>query len=176
MNSKSGILLSALAVAFLFSSSVLCSDFSGNSDGTDNLNWKADDKNKSAIASFRDIDVARYGDFIAPEGRGAYANRPYLEIVKLPSTLEEIGEYSFAGCPKLKTIIINNPSHLKIIGDYAFAGSGFEYFKAPSTVEYIGDYAFAYSNHLQLVDIPRGAHVSPTAFDKCCKSPKIRYY
>lgn len=172
MNSKSGILLSVLAVAFLFSSSVLCSDFSKNSD----INWKVDDKNKSAIASFRDIDVANYGDFTAPEGKNRFSNLPYLETVKLPSTFERIGDYGFAGCPKLKTLIINNPSHLKSIGKYAFAGSGFEYFKAPSTVEYIDDYAFAYSSHLQLVDIPRGAYVSPTAFDKCCKSLKIRYY
>ena len=60
--------------------------------------------------------------------------------VTLPSTLERIGEYAFAGCLNLKTLSL--PEGLQSIGEFAFIYTPLTELTIPSTVGYIGEAAF----------------------------------
>lgn len=71
------------------------------------------------------------------------------ESYKIPSTVEEIYEYAFAGANKLKKVTL--PSGLKRIEFSAFSESGLTSVTIPKSVEEIGEYAFEYSKLKKLV-------------------------
>ncbi len=64
--------------------------------------------------------------------------------VKLSDNIEEIGDYAFSNCPKLKTIKFSESGKLKTIGDYAFYWPSFWLWDLyiPEGVEEIGQHAF----------------------------------
>ncbi len=73
-------------------------------------------------------------------GEGAFAGSA-MEIVSLPSTLDSIGPYAFAGCRSLKYITL--PSSVRHIGRNAFSGcDSLESVTFPPEVQTIGDEAF----------------------------------
>ena len=100
-----------------------------------------------------------------------------LTSVVLPINLVTIGYAAFAGCDRLKSVVI--PSKVTAIEDYAFAGSGLTSIEVPSTVltmgkgvfsrcealksvaidvPIVGDYAFL--GDIQLSNVQLGAHVT----------------
>ena len=76
----------------------------------------------------------------AVEEKGFYNCFNIIEI-RLPDSVENLGNYAFAGMRDLKEI--NIPSNLKKIGNYVFSGSNeLETLEIPSSVSYIGKGAF----------------------------------
>ncbi len=105
----------------------------------------------------------------------AFNGGDYLEVIKIPAEVTEIGKNAFNGC-KFVTLF-DFPPNLEIIGDGAFAACRFLYFNIPETVKYIGDSAFAYSyvgaenGELKL---PEGLeHLGNGAFSHCYYLQKI---
>jgi len=66
--------------------------------------------------------------------------RTSITKVTLQSGIERLGHYAFEGCVNLKTCSF--PSTLKEIGDYTFAGTGLSSASLPANMKEIGDYAF----------------------------------
>ena len=64
-----------------------------------------------------------------------------VKIIKLPSTLKEIGRKTFYRCLELEECIL--PQNLEKIGDRAFKGSGLISSDLPSSLEEIGNEAYA---------------------------------
>lgn len=73
-----------------------------------------------------------------------------VETVTLPSTLQKIGEYTFAGT-KLTSVTL--PAELTTIGEYAFYGTNLTSVTLPDELTTIGTYAFADTN-LTSVTLP----------------------
>ena len=74
-------------------------------------------------------------------GPSAFAERDFLEIIELPSTIKSIGEKAFFGCSKLTNIQI--PNHVTDIKDSAFSNcTSLTSVHIPSSVTYIGKNAF----------------------------------
>ncbi len=84
-------------------------------------------------------------DVSAAESIGEYAFSycRNLKSIKLSDKIDELLQYTFAGCDALKTINLEN---VKTIGDYAFMECGLVEVGMPA-VETIGEYAFV-SNRL----------------------------
>lgn len=118
-----------------------------------------------------------------PEGIVSIGDNAFLHqcllSIKLPSSLESIGESAFEDCVYLENIVF--PSGLKSIGNNAFRKC--ERIKdiiLPSSLLYIGNYAFAECNCLQSLTIPSSIisigcnpflYISNSNFHVSCFSP-----
>ena len=89
-----------------------------------------------------------------------------LEVIQLPDTLEEIGQYAFWGCSELNTVIF--PSNLKVIGGYAFTTcKKLLSVEIPDTVEVLGPMAF-YDTGLVNIVLPTNIKdIGMYAFTSC---------
>ena len=79
-----------------------------------------------------------------------------LTEIKLPASIEEIGEYAFSYCG-IKSLII--PASVKIVGDYAFDSCKNLItlnFENPESDLSIGNYAFNSCSKLTTVELPDG--------------------
>ena len=75
--------------------------------------------------------------------------------ITLPETVETVGDYAFQNCPLLEEILFSGS--LARIGDYAFNGcSGLQSAYIPDSVEKIGSYAFSGCNSLAELSLPDG--------------------
>lgn len=81
-------------------------------------------------------------------GRGAFRNTE-IEDLYIPEGVEEINDYAFFGCKKLKSIRFAKKCKLRRIGRGAFAGTSLESVVIPATVTEIGANAFAKNNCLE---------------------------
>lgn len=143
---------------------------------------------QSRLSQLREIDMSGV-NMLAFPNRFFY-QRQLLEIVKLPSKLQSIGEYAFYQCYGIKNI--DFPSTLTSIGYSAFSEcdnlhqvilpEGFVnlgsyafhscdnnvYVKLPSTLKTIGEYAFRYNLSLKNIDFSEGlTHIYRCAFMEC---------
>lgn len=115
----------------------------------------------NASASFKDIfarDVPKNVNVELLQGKEinnlAFQGCTTLISVKLPNTVEIIGEAAFSGCTSLKTIELKD-TILEKIGKEAFLNcSSLTALDLPSTVKTIGDYAFADCKKVSQVNIP----------------------
>ena len=97
-----------------------------------------------------------------------------LQEVRLPDTLEEIGDQAFCGCGNLKKI--NFPEGLKTIGESAFWDcDALEEITLPASLESIGAEAFGDCNELRRVSLPRTCQVAEDAFDDCDPQLELIY-
>eukprot|EP00039_Didymoeca_costata_P020623 m.341931 g.341931 ORF g.341931 m.341931 type:complete len:382 (+) comp20679_c0_seq1:297-1442(+) len=97
----------------------------------------------------------------------ALANCDNVSVVFLHEQVEEIGNSSFANCPKLRILFFGG-QNLKVIGNHAFAGSNITEIVFPNSVEIMGDSAFAFSPSLKTVLLPSKLKVvPPRAFYGC---------
>ena len=78
----------------------------------------------------------------------------YLTLVKIPSSVTEIGSRAFYCCTNLSAVELNEG--LKRIGDYAFSLTCLKEVVLPSSVEYVGDTAFYGVN----ITIPFDSHLT----------------
>ncbi len=82
-------------------------------------------------------------------GEYAFAYCRDMVSIKLGDKIDEIKQYTFAGCTSLKTI---NLDKVKTIGDYAFMEGGLEKVAMPA-VETVGEYAFVSNRQLANVTL-----------------------
>ena len=84
----------------------------------------------------------------------AFKNIVTLMSIKLPSTLQTIGDYAFSGCKVLSGELIL-PEKLTKIGNYAFQNcSGLSgTLKIPANVTYINSYAFSGCYNIKNIDM-----------------------
>lgn len=104
-----------------------------------------------------------YFTLTLPEGieklcYGSFYSSSILNVV-LPSTLKEIGSYSFYECFYMKNIAI--PNGVIKIGDYAFYGTSMSGVTSlPESVTELGKYAF-YNSHISITSVPKGVTKIP---------------
>ena len=87
--------------------------------------------------------------------------------ITLPETVETVGDYAFQNCPLLEEILFSGS--LARIGDYAFNGcSGLQYAYIPDSIEEIGRYAFSGCNSLAELSLPDGlTSINDGCFENC---------
>ena len=112
-----------------------------------------------------------------------------LKTVKLPATINSIGDYAFYSCNALTEIIIPNsvtyigsgsfgscnkletvilPIQLTAIENQAFTGCGFSEITIPNTVKTIGQSCFINCKNLRSINIPNSVTtISNSAFENC---------
>lgn len=95
-----------------------------------------------------------------------------LEQVVLPSTLEKIDAYAFAGCRNLRTVKM--PKQLKQIERSAFAGCWtLKNITMPETVESIGDQAFFGCDIEGKLILSNVESIGKKAFYECCRLKQV---
>lgn len=82
------------------------------------------------------------------------------------STITSIGDYAFAGCTDLTSLVFEGTSSLASIGNYGFAQSSLSNLTLPASVKSIGDYCFAESK-LNSVDLGSVETMGDYAFVSC---------
>ena len=87
--------------------------------------------------------------------------------ITLPETVETVGDYAFQNCPLLEEILFSGS--LARIGDYAFNGcSRLQSAYIPDSVEKIGRYAFSGCNSLAELSLPDGlTSINDGCFENC---------
>ena len=107
---------------------------------------------------------------------GNSMSSPYKATsIKLPDTIETIGDCAFNHCDGLTSV--NIPAKLKHIGARAFNGcSGIKEFKLPDTVETIGDYAFENCAGITEMTVPaKVKELGVRAFANCENLEKLTF-
>lgn len=136
-------------------------------------NWQED--GTCRLQEYKGNDaVVTIPETIAYDGRTytvtivAYAfnsNSDITEVI-LPSSIKEIGDYSFAQCKNLEKI--NLPEGLLKIGQSAFGECALKEITLPSTLQELGKYAFSDCTSLQNVVLNEGLKkIGDRAFSKC---------
>ncbi len=107
-------------------------------------------------------------------GDHAFRDLINAEKIDLPSDLQKIGSYSFAGCSSLKEVKIGDK--VKEIGYSAFYNCiSLEKVTLPKSLEYIGQSSFSGCTSLYNVDIPDTVKsIGTSAFEGCSKLEKIK--
>jgi len=93
-----------------------------------------------------------------------------LHIIKLPYTLESIGDDAFSYCYIDEMVF---PSTLKSIGTWAFNHTYIKKVILPNTVQSIGKNAFCYCFSLTEVQLPDSCSLGTNVFERCYKLEKI---
>lgn len=119
---------------------------------------KADDRFKfsddgTVLIKCRDKNIMSYEVPICVKRIGSMAfTRCRLEQIVIPEGVEEIEEYAFSDCSKLKELTL--PSTLRVIGIFAFRNSGLETIVIPEGVEEIETSAFSECSKLKELILP----------------------
>lgn len=108
-------------------------------------------------------------------GKGAFHACNKLAIVKLPSTVTEVGDYAFDICQGLKEVLLNEG--LQKIEERAFFNCrSLETIKLPSTVAEVGDYAFNICCNLREVLLNEGLQkIGDLAFFGCSSLESLKF-
>ena len=95
----------------------------------------------------------------------AFDSQSTLKAVRLPESVEYIGENAFYFCENLRTLKLSNA--LKYIGGYAFAGTPWLQ-NQPTGMVYLGKVAYCYNGEMPLnttIKIKKGVvSIAPVAF------------
>lgn len=127
---------------------------------------------KSFVHDLLDIESDRAGEVTIENGMeiegfdadviviasNAFANNETLTKIKIPDTVETIGDGAFEGCSALEEVAI--PDSVKEIGDSAFKDSAVKTVTLPDSIEKIGQGAFAKSNSAEKTEILCSASLS----------------
>ena len=120
----------------------------------------------------------KYTKVVIAEGitglsKGLFYGEDQIEEVSFPSTMEEIGFYSFYGCGGLKSIVI--PGTVKMINENAFALSGLQKVVISEGVSKIEEEAFFGCSDLSDLTLPDSiGYIWDRAFAGCAlKSIRI---
>lgn len=93
-------------------------------------------------------------------GPYSFYNTEYLENVRIPNTIEEIGKSAFAYCTSIRNLSFNEPDAdnigLQTIGDFAFSNcSSIVSLQLPSSVKTIGNSSFSNMEKLEAFDFTK---------------------
>lgn len=97
------------------------------------------------------LPVTKIADYAFNTDNYSHAHEA-LTSVKLPSTLEEIGQSAFGGCKNLTDVNFADCVSLTTIKEYAFEITGFTSVTLPASVSEIGWAAFAACSQLMEAD------------------------
>ncbi len=101
-----------------------------------------------------------------------FEGRKALTSVKLPATLESIGQYAFSECAHLYSIEL--PETLKSIEWYAFNNSSIASIDLPEGLNYLGQHAFQNCDNLEEITIPSGVKtIESSTFSSCYRLKKV---
>ncbi len=101
-------------------------------------------------------------------GEDVFYNCWSLKEVEIPAATREIGYSAFFGCKGLKNVILKDG--LRIIGDSAFESTAIKELDIPDSVTKIGHSAFLGCEKLVKIKLPsKLKKISPQTFD-CCKN------
>jgi len=106
-------------------------------------------------------------------GSNAFQYCSSLQSITLPSTVKEIGEYTFNSCNSLKEVVLNEG--LEKIGGHVFAGcTSLQNITIPTTVDDIGSSAFFSCTNLRDVVFKEGTkRIKTGAFEWCTSLERI---
>ena len=108
-------------------------------------------------------------------GDYAFAGCTALASIVIPEGVEKIGHWAFSECRGLREIAF--PEGLKHIGGRAFEATGVQTLTLPSMVEEVGKEAFAECADLVSVLVPQGLQVRKNVhFPDCPKLKEIMRY
>lgn len=85
--------------------------------------------------------------------------RRNIEDALIPSSIEQIADFAFNNCKKLKKVEFENNSKLKIIGKSSFLFSSIEKVLIPSHVKQISESAFSFCNFLKKVEFAENSEL-----------------
>lgn len=85
-----------------------------------------------------------------------FSGNKAMETIKIPASVEMIGEYCFSNCTKLTSITYEEGSKLTAIDHYAFNNTGFTEFVIPDGVTYLGRQIFNSCTALKKVTVGLG--------------------
>ncbi len=110
----------------------------------------------------------------------AFDRNVNLKKVTLPKSLTHIGDFAFAWCFNLVSVVTPEDDYLTdeknkllddkgYIGDCAFSScEKLEFFHFPSAVTFIGMYVFSHCDHLETVYFPMLSSFEPVYVDEYC--------
>lgn len=124
-------------------------------------------------AKICDIPSKIAGETVVNISNKAFAGKQTLEEVIVPSTVEKIGEFSFAFNHNLKKATLNEG--VKEIGMKCFSqDTALVEVSLPSTLKTITSYAFVYCPSLEKITIPDGVeNIELGAFARCEKLNEV---
>lgn len=130
------------------------------------------DREKSRLISFWGSDAeVELPATVNEIGDWAFAGCAYLQKLILPATLTQIGKNAFKGCRKLQSLQF--PDSLLSIGEWAFYQcESFEKIRIPESVTSIGDWAFCCCKKLRMVHLPSRVTLGKHVFVSCEKLEK----
>lgn len=103
-----------------------------------------------------------------PHPRHIYENGEEVHEIIVSSSLKEIKNYAFEGCPGITSVIL--PNTITNIGNSAFVGSGLTSIVIPNSVKTIGGYAFGECRHLESITLSNSLTSIENATFMCCKN------
>lgn len=110
--------------------------------------------NKSLRSAVLNEDLEELGE------RNAYCSGVFsntcLRQVNLPTTLRALGDYTFYGCNKLRSVAFREGSRLEKIGSKCFSCSGLRKFQAPPGLKEIGQDIFSHCKNLKQIVLNEG--------------------
>lgn len=177
---KISLLLCLLFVAYFPALALYDFDFSENNEDGICIYYKLYSDKEVAVAEGVSSN-AYYGNVVIPstatyEGvtypvtaihYEAFKDCEFLTSVKIPNSVNEIGNRAFLGCSRLNTVEISGT--LTSIGPYAFSGcSSLTSIDIPDSLIYIGSYAFSGCYSLTSIEIHESiTNIGEHAFDNC---------
>ena len=119
---------------------------------------------KGAFDGMQFLNSVRIPEGIEEIGPAAFRNCARLKSIKLPNSLVSIGDYAFYNCSSLSKVIFDDLSRLTYIGRYSFSEcKNLTQFTIPELVASVGQYAFANSGIKKLTVNGTPLLVSPGA-------------
>lgn len=105
-------------------------------------------------------------------GDYAFVGNNNLNVLSIPNAVTRIGKYAFQLCKGLKNVEI--PSSVNELGDYSFSGMEFASLTLPSSIDKMGEYVFA--NNLVLTSaVISSKVVGSAAFTGCINLKSVSF-
>lgn len=93
----------------------------------------------------------------------AFSNQSKIEKLKIPDTVDYIGQGAFLDAVSIKNIELS--SNITKIQDYTFNGSGIENLDVPEGIKYLGEFSFNNCKNLKTLKLPKSLSDINNAWD-----------
>ena len=137
----------------------------------ENATWTLYSNGKLTISGTGAMYDFRYDSTLKKYTMPWYDDMANITSVEISKDITTIGEYAFAGCSSLNTVIFADGCKLTVIGKIAFFNCSIEALTIPASVTEIGEKAFSSCGSLKTVTFAEGSKlttIGSNAFN--CKS------